>query len=63
MTFRKISRGPFLLIQVLYGEVSDNVAMKKIYLDFISERQSSHGFQSAVKSASAVPGVVASSVH
>jgi hypothetical protein len=60
--FRKISRGPLLPIQVLYGEVSDNVAMKKIELDFISERQSSHGFQSVLKSASAVPGVVASSV-
>jgi hypothetical protein len=61
--FRKISRGPLLPIQVLYGEVSDNVAMKKIKLDFISDRQSSHGFQSAMKSALAVPGVVASSVH
>jgi hypothetical protein len=61
--FRKISRVPPLPIQVLYGEVSDNVAMKKIYLDFISERQSSLGFQCAVKSASAVPGVMASSVH
>jgi hypothetical protein len=27
--FRKISRGPLLPIQVLYGEVSDNVALKK----------------------------------
>jgi hypothetical protein len=26
----KISSGPLLPIQVLYGEVSDNVAMKKI---------------------------------
>jgi hypothetical protein len=61
--FRKISSGPLLPIQVLYGEVSDNVAMKKISLNFISERQSSNGFQSALKSASAVPGVVASGVH
>jgi hypothetical protein len=59
----KISRGPLLPIQVLYGEVSNSVAMKKIWLNFISERQSSPGFQSALKSASAVPDVVASYVH
>ena len=53
--FRKISRGPLLLIQVLQGETCNSAAMKKTLLDSMSGRQISQGLKFTLKSTSVVP--------
>ena len=60
--FRKITRGPLLPIQVLQGKACNSTAVKKTQLDSMSRRQRSQGLKFALKSASVVPDVAATSV-